>query len=598
MSHHRQVYNSAPGGMTQNNLVYNRIKEAYDQNVNPVIKNPVVEQQRVKKTSTLELLNPQTTITPRSQSVPQTTHNYTQMETTTPGLSQREIQLTQEIVKQCIQELGRQSPIILKGLLKEINQKAKELLGPVLVNYEDEKKQFTKTSVSSVVSPVDMLAHKISKYTENLKETVGVGIERMSEQLKIPTTYRYIDIDSTYRNRHLYPNPCSFVIPFTDAARKDSGLNADDPVFLGYPFVVGIVNTINGDTLQNFNPNPPLPPNYDSNTSVGGNTLQPNYYINYYIQIYKNVGITPGNDYYISKITGNTPSSGTFAMTIYPAITIATPNHVFRIRQDSPILANYLQAGGSSNTAVLSSDANPDYGYYDGCMIIFYYINDITRILDKKIITNYNGNTKVATLDSSVNIVVISSGPPLVTADPTAAGTPFEIVKFSYDNLNPLRYSGSRSINQAVCFDILLLHLVVPYNPQNNTLNVLGGVGGNLRNYPYLYVHFYNDNNHSHTTLYGNNPNADVATFKVTLDNPIFPAIQALQSAPTGQFLIFNNINVSAPQNLKLTTLESLRFRVTLPNGDDLIYSIPDYYSPLPPNPRVQFSAMIAINMK
>lgn len=646
-----------------NSSEYDRIHSAYKYTkgavssdfTNPVQKDPRTEQQRVKKTSTLDLINkkperefyvpstplvqrpisiPTQTVTPTMTKVPvqqsipsapiiqgpsisnippppqqpqpsnmplNVPHETSIVQTSSlsGGLSPQQIQVTQEIVRQAIQEIGKQSPLLLQALIKDITAKAQKYISPVLKDPQEEQKKIFKTSVSDVVNPVEVLHNKLSGFAEEIRESIKVLGTRFTEQIKIPTTYKYIDIDSTYRNRNLYPNPCSFVVPFTDAAPKDSGLTADDPVFLGYPWVMGMVDNFvatvgaSTTTISSFTPSPPTPANYDGNLGNTPAQLINNFYINYYIQIFDNPGAAPGLASQYSRIISNTATTFTLSPQIIDTTT-GLPlngggqNRRYRIRKDLPILSNLLPAGSTENTIILSSDANPDYAFYDGYLIIFYDPTNYTTITGRSIISSYNGDTKTATLSTA-----LSTAP--------AAGVPFEIVKFSYDNLTPLRNSGTRTLTQPVCLDILLLHLVVPFSPigTNTNLYIKTGNGGTLRNYPYLYVHFYNDNSHSKATLYGNNPNAEMVTFKVTLDNPILPGFQpGANDALQGQFVVFNNINVSAPQNIKLSTLESLRFRVTLPNGEDLIYNLSDNYSPLPPNPRVQFSAMIAVNRK
>lgn len=605
--------------------VYNRIHTAYSHS-NPIQKDPRIEQQRIKKTSTLDLINSsqQEIRIPRNPQVPaipshipQTIQRMnsnpqvpaipsqipimsqpplSQLEArqTQSALSPQQIQITQEIIRQAVGEIGKQSPQLLQALLKDITIKAEKYISPLLKDPKEEQKKIFKTSISEVVNPAEILHNKIKEYAEDFKENLRILGTRLTEQIKIPTTYKYIDIDSTYRNRNLYPNPCNFVIPFTDAAPKNSGLIAEDPVFLGFPWVMGTVNTISTSSsttsiLSNFTPSP-VPSNYDGNLGLNPATLIPNFYDGYYIQVFTNPGPSPGLASEFSKILSNTSKEEFIVSPPISGPGLAV-NRRYRIRKDVPILSNFLPAGSTINTIILSADANQEDSFYDGSLIIFYDPTNYISIIGYKIITNYDGPTKTATLASN-----LSSAP--------AAGIPFEIVKFSYDNLNPLRNTGTKNFNQPVCLDILLLHLIVPFSPYRNPstgltkLNITTGNGGSLRNYPYLYVHFYNDNSHSQTTMYGNNPHADIVTFKVTLDNPIFPPIQGAEFALQGQFVIFNNINVSAPQSIKLSTLESLRFRVTLPNGEDVIYDLPDNYSPLPPNPRVQFSAMIGINRK
>jgi hypothetical protein len=496
------------------------------------------------------------------------------------------IQFTPEIIKQLVNELGKQSPEILQHILKEITKKATEYLHPTQKDPREEQKRTNKTSTTELISPLDMLASKIENYTDKIKENFGVSITRLGGQIKIPTTYKYIDIDSTYRNRNLYPDPCNFIIPFTEGAPGGDGLSAEDPVFLAYPILSINLTTMNapsGNSQTISFSSSIAPPNYNSNIGDSLTDLVNNYYYNYILEIEFTSGLLE-----YRTITSSRQSQ----VTVSPPFSIIEPNRPTRIRKSIPMISGslpvqpILPGGNISRTEIkLSSNASDIDNFYKGNLFVLYSSGDYKVVTDSIIISEYNGSTKIATLKTGLSLT------------PTT-GLKYEIDKFSYDNMVPLRNTGSRAINQARCYDIILLHLAVPFNPNNspnNALTILGGNGGTLRNYPYLYVHFYNENRHSQYTIYGNNPNASLVTFKVTMDNPIFGAV-ANSVSLNGQFAIFNNINVTAPQNIKISTTESLRFKVTLPNGDDLKYAIPDYFSPLPPNPRVQFSALIALN--
>ena len=48
--------------------------------------------------------------------------------------------------------------------------------------------------------------------------------------------YKYLDIDSTYRNRKDYPNPFDFVIPITYPGRDSTTATALDPVIDAIPY--------------------------------------------------------------------------------------------------------------------------------------------------------------------------------------------------------------------------------------------------------------------------------------------------------------------------------------------------------------------------
>jgi hypothetical protein len=49
-------------------------------------------------------------------------------------------------------------------------------------------------------------------------------------------SYKYLDIDSTYRNRNNYPNPNDFVIPITYPGRDSTAATSIDPVVGAIPY--------------------------------------------------------------------------------------------------------------------------------------------------------------------------------------------------------------------------------------------------------------------------------------------------------------------------------------------------------------------------
>ena len=61
------------------------------------------------------------------------------------------------------------------------------------------------------------------------------GEHKSAEKRPIPV-FRYLDIDSTHRNRNNYPNPNNFVIPMLYPSRTSNSNSAIDPVSLALPF--------------------------------------------------------------------------------------------------------------------------------------------------------------------------------------------------------------------------------------------------------------------------------------------------------------------------------------------------------------------------
>ena len=148
---------------------------------------------------------------------------------------------------------------------------------------------------------------------------------------------------------------------------------------------------------------------------------------------------------------------------------------------------------------------------------------------------------------------------------------------FSYDNLNPFVYTGSLTSQQElVCYEIELLSLLLP----TETLTVANG--GAISYYPYVYVELSNTCSTNRNIIYSNNPNSTKQLFRV----PIFD----IQDNP-----VFTKIGGGMSQTIKFKPNDTLYFSVTLPNGEVFQNIVPERFSPLSPEPRIQISAMFSL---
>jgi len=386
------------------------------------------------------------------------------------------------------------------------------------------------------------LSDKILAQGDRAGEIASLTNDRWAGHLVTLNTYIYFDIDSSRRNRVQYPLASNFVIPYTNASAGSNSFNSSDPVTNAFPYESGLTQTGSTTTIVILAPT--------------SNQLD-NFYINSILDI-------AGQFVRITNYVGSTQTATTTpALTNTPST--GTP---YQIRRGIPIAKGTLQPGSTQNTVILPTSFSSIDGYYTGAYILMDSGPAIGQVM---LIIAYDGITKLAILGGAFTV---SPGTDL-----------FEIDGFSYDNMTPLRYNGSRALNQPVAYAVTLLELSIP----NLTLSV--GYGGKISNYPYLYVHFYNDTKHTETIIYGNNPAATLATFRVGMNAPSCAAVHL----PEPNFFVFDNINLTAPEAMKFSPSESMRFRVTLPNGQDLAFVEPDTSSPSPPNPIVQISALVGV---
>jgi hypothetical protein len=249
--------------------------------------------------------------------------------------------------------------------------------------------------------------------------------------------------------------------------------------------------------------------------------------------------------------TLNAPFSGAWAI-----------GDSYDIRYAPPTETAILAAVGSSTSITLAGTASIIDNYYVGNYV--YMLNG-TAIYDARMITAYNGTTKVATVLP-------------FTVLPTPGDT-YQILPFTRDNSHNLEYNGSTvSQNEVSCYEIRLLRLTLP-----NT-NLYSGYGNRPPFYPYMFVELTTTSSPNSNIIYTNNPNACKALFTVTMTDDKEPTRTS--------FLHFESEKMI--QTVKFKPNDNLSFSVYLPNKE-LFKTQADTISPLAPDPDIQISALFQI---
>lgn len=177
------------------------------------------------------------------------------------------------------------------------------------------------------------------------------------------------------------------------------------------------------------------------------------------------------------------------------------------------------------------------------------------------------------------------AAPPAANArSPARYQSTSQIMRTQIDNNSPLLYSGSIVSQQsAVCYSIRLVNLIVPNAP------ILGGLGGRIAFYPYLYVRLtHNMSSPSRgnpTSFSSNNPNAKYQTFRVPIDDIPDP----IQS----NFIKLNSNYQTVA--VKFRPNDALRVSVHLPNGDLFRTVLHENCPPSIPNELAQISYCFSI---
>ena len=370
---------------------------------------------------------------------------------------------------------------------------------------------------------------------------------------------RYIDIDSTYRDRNTYPEVGDFVLE-TNKTSGTSAFTAVDPVALSFPYDTGLT-AVNGSVTTIFG--------YTFLTTQLGagarNTA--NFYVGSYIQFpYFNVAR------YFLIVAYNNTTKVIYAVnwnltSVEPAFVAPNVNTDYMIFFQLPVNLNPSAALGAYNdtTGISTSASQIKLGalassvtdVYKGMYLFLpptltsifpYILTDPQYAYQWALITAYNGTTKVATIRKQFLVT-----PP--------AGTRYSICPFSYDNCRSLQYFGTETFNNARCVSISLTNLTIPaFLPLTNIR------GGYITDYPYVYVAVYSEKGITYQQpIISASPATKETLFKCALTN----------TQPTKYY---NLGSVISSQNVSFRMNDSLRFKILLPNGEPVTFS-PSLYT-------------------
>lgn len=165
---------------------------------------------------------------------------------------------------------------------------------------------------------------------------------------------------------------------------------------------------------------------------------------------------------------------------------------------------------------------------------------------------------------------------PAFTSNP--ANTNIEILQFSYDNAHPFTYKGTLEGEPSV-YAIRLLSLNLP----NQILAV--GNGGQIAFYPYVYVELTASDLPSNNLMMSNNPNAIKMMFKASVDN--------IQNLTIATFIRLNGDCMT--QVFRFKTETNFKVRVILPNGETFKTKDAENMPPSESNAAIQISMLFEL---
>lgn len=394
---------------------------------------------------------------------------------------------------------------------------------------------------------------------------------------KAAFTKKYLELDSTYRNRNQYPNPSDFVVPYQISGSYNDCVQSFDPVCYSTPTEEGAGATlITASTVQ-------LIPLVSSSVD--------NFYINYYLGLI-DTSVTPNLIQY-SKITsykGSTRTAtvsgnytllpGVYSYVIRKQLPADTP--VNTVTSTTGILQRNLIINFTSSVVTLQPTSSSTPNAYYGMMLRLFGGSGV----EYRKIVDYDEKTNDATVS-----------PPFSTA--FTVNDYYEILPFSYDNLRPLKYQGTTSMNQPVCYTIRLVHISIPFVVRSYTDNAFTEYderavldvanGGTIDQYPFFYVCLYSDIHKDNLqSMISNNPSSTNAVFRVPVSSGDTPGPKKIMSQTT-----FTRCDMFPV--IKFLPNDTFHLTVLLPNGEPLSFKQKDNQSPMDPNPKLQISAVFEL---
>jgi len=358
---------------------------------------------------------------------------------------------------------------------------------------------------------------------------------------------RYIDIDSARRNRIAYPLPGDFVVE-VNSSYRNTPTTALDPILLAFP--------------------------YEANQLSGGST---------FTQIALSVLASPILNFYRGswiEINGLfrkciSYNQTTQVLTIDPAdpFPFAPPALTpYTIRKELPYERSTTPGPNpTDNKIILSALSSPINDFYVDKYVFLPGLSTPNTFQWSRI-KAYNGLTKEATIIGRFSA-------------PVPAGTTYEILNFSYDNVFPLRYYGTENYSNPTCESVRLVNLIVPNG------NVLGGYNGTLQNYPHLYVAVWSEKGITYNNpIISNNPASTRALFKVPVS-----------FLPNAYWLTLSSSAMN--QQVTFSENDTLHIQIYLPTGDILQFEpyniltfFDGYKFPIPSDPNTQVHLVLEIS--
>ena len=354
-------------------------------------------------------------------------------------------------------------------------------------------------------------------------------------------TTRFIDLNSTFRDRQRFPKPCDFTMTFARKSGNEDSLTAVDGVSNGEPTIQGEIKIATLGT------------NIVVSEPGTAGSLPDNFGVGCYIRL-----IDAKNNPELIKIVSFDNASSTFTLESNISITPVTGPGLWVIYANKPLV------------------------YTGECD----YKDNIVTLAVPFATDVFTGNYfRLQADDVGVRSRIIRSFSSPTTLDVfgltgSDMSVRYEIIAFNYDNDTSISYNGPLSNQtQRISYNVQLKNLTIPLAPLKNKR------GGNIYDYPFVYVRFGNTDAMVRDTLWTNNPNKNVrgSLFRVPVDSA---------DENNTNFCTFR---CDMEQVIKFKPADNMSFSVYLDDGTLLEFMDDDNLSPALPVPTLQVSAIFSI---
>lgn len=416
---------------------------------------------------------------------------------------------------------------------------------------------------------------------------------------------KVIEIDSTYRDRNVFENPCNFLVEI-NKPDKETALEAYDPVSTAAPLATWTGNTLDA-----------LLPNVTNAVGVVVSIAVPNVIVsfgglipftqaNFYrgltvnnvtVTEYTYLGVNAGLHYMSFKLSPFPAAlviGGPFPLDYYThPLPINVPGNVIRLfvpayyTNTSKIVYNetldsYVTISKKEDSFVTFTAAYNTWQYNHQ----FSLREDPPSYVTSFVALLAPDNVRVAATSQAGTILYIPSinyfGKILTrsaisyivtphVSGVIAPGAAVQTLDFSYDNKHSLRYLGSPNQQEKTWY-VSIVDVQIPNRKIKN--------GTSLTEYSVLYLELRDQRYSPYDILMSNNPNCNQSLFRLSSDT----------SNATQNFLTYTT-NSNHYKTFRFTpNLSTFVVRLLTPNGDLVQFEEDDNIGPLKPKAHLQIN--------